>query len=160
MQLGKHFLFGLALFLSACSAPARADVRCDTYDGDKWFSLTITDQALEKSPRWPETSETPPLSPCKAIGLAAKTQQKFLSDAGTWKIIAVELVPYRNIRGCWLWMVVFEGSPRTSKVGEDRPTDPRRFAVAVLMDGTVVEPRVSPPPRPLIRGTLGAPSKH
>jgi hypothetical protein len=105
---------------------------------DKCYIVTITDRALRKSPAWVVEAENPPLSAQKAIRLANEKRARLVEDTYDWKweIETVSLNPARE--GRWYWVVEYKAHFRGHSTGI-----PPFLKLAVLMDGTVVEPTVT-----------------
>ncbi len=104
-----------------------------TYQGR--FESTIMTKALARTPIWKESSPNPPLC-AQAMKLADAKRSKLVHDtqAGHWEREAAELREARDEHR-WYWLVRYEFSETgTGPVPE--------LILFVLMDGTVVEPKL------------------
>jgi hypothetical protein len=116
---------------------------CTSYPPDgRRYDSTITPEMQTTSSDWSETDDNPPLSARRAIALAEAALPTFLKDIHEWErtdaryLSSVSLVPLGGKK--WSWKVDYRWLPR---VGSSRGT-PLTFCVFVLMDGTVVKPKV------------------
>ena len=131
---------------AAPAEPFPAEPSGETYRSrlfeNTWVSK-ITDEAIDKSPNWDAASENPPLSAKKALKLSlpvaerlAKAEKKGF-DA--WKI-ELEGATLKKSGKHWIWKVQYTW--HRGGIGTGVPP----FAdIIVLMDGTVVEPKIDPP---------------
>lgn len=102
--------------------------------------VTLTDEMLQKSPKWSLQAPNPPLSARKAIRLATELQNKLVADTNVyeWKFLASKLCRDSDPElDRWYWRVEFEAKVRP---GLPRDDDPQELVVIVLMDATVVQP--------------------
>lgn len=105
---------------------------------------TITDEALERSPPWRAAEANPPVAARKVIALAEAKRPKWATDipgdhGWKWRLRCLSLTPRENER--WYWLVNYVAVPSD----RGNAVEPCLF-LAVLMNGTVVEPE-PPPPR-------------
>ena len=122
-----------------------ADQGFDSYDyqTNRHFMVWAEDGALRRAPPWKPEAENPPLSPRKAMRLADVKKRQLVKDRAdfNWRLRSIELVPGDGDR--WFWLVNYEEQPRLRPgTGASGPWSELRLIV--LMDGTVVEPEVSP----------------
>ena len=117
--------------------------------GEGW-EFVVRGRDMDKSPRWPEANDAPPL-PARAAIRAARSLLSRLSckDADKWELAAVALRPVAGEQDRWVYVVTFVEPlvlPNGSVVGSmlRRPVD-----VPVLLDGTALTPVVGawPPKR-------------
>ena len=84
----RHYLVTAAALLLT-GADVRAEpisgVTYHSYAPSKHYKVTITTQALEKSPAWKGDAENPPLSASKAIKLATDLREKLEQDTKEYK---------------------------------------------------------------------------
>ena len=90
-------------------------------------------------PKWMSRNNSPPLSAKKAIDLAVSKRKSLFAARKdhTWVLQHASLVPTDARNGYWYWRVLFfEESQHASSGG------PPYLELAVMMDGTVVEPTI------------------
>jgi hypothetical protein len=107
--------------------------------GERRFIVTVTDEMLQKSPKWKADAPHPPLSARKAIRLATELKKKLVADTKVyeWKFLTAKLCRDSDPEiDRWYWRVEFEAKVRPGLP----PDDPKELVVIVLMDGTVVQP--------------------
>lgn len=104
----------------------------------KYYISTITETDLLQCPSWDQDAENPPISARKALYLATKMKDSLVKDeAGCkWPLLSVELYPASL--GRWVWVAKYR---RTLWFGAVAPFD--ELAIVVMMDGTVIKPKVS-----------------
>jgi hypothetical protein len=114
-----------------------ADISHASYGFGKQYWVTISRNALEKSPSWSEDSDNPPLAAKKAIKLANEMRDTLVNDTKDYKWIIrdVSLVPDGD--GKWYWLVNYEARFPFMASGV-----PPNLRLVVLMDGTVIRPEV------------------
>jgi hypothetical protein len=115
-----------------------------SYAFGKRYRIEITDEMLAKSPTWNDEVDNPPVSPGKAIRLANALKSRLVKDSKhyKWRLISATLdndwssgsAPGRK----WWWTIRYEAHVR---VGGSSGI-PSHLELVVLMDGTVIEPRV------------------
>lgn len=107
--------------------------------GERW-DFTVHRGDAEKSPRWSEFLDDPPLPPRQAIQSAQSLLKRLVENADAWPLRAVRLEPM-STSNSWAYIVDFgEPPPRpdgglTSKLG-----------IVVLMNGVAIEPTHHPWP--------------
>jgi hypothetical protein len=105
------------------------------------YSLTVTNESLERTPSWKENEENPPLAARRASQFAGHVADTFPSNLKDWKWHLDELDLRNNQaegRGRrWYWVVHYHGRPLV-----EHGPDPVLYLV-VLMDGRVLKPNVS-----------------
>ncbi len=133
----------LVFIISAIAASALGELAVAieaiySYDFDRCFVVTLTDQALQRSPAWRPTDANPPISARTAMSLAEREKRKLVKDANgwTWHLESAALVPRDSDR--WYWRVRYTAD-NVHGIGGLPPY----LSLAVLMDGTVIEPDVS-----------------
>lgn len=121
---------------SVLANPTPGDLQIGSYGNGKQYTVSVSKDMLEKSPRWMEPDENPPISARRAIELATAMKDSLVkdSDSWKWKLRSASLEP---IDGHWFWEISFEG--KFDGFLEGRPPNLR---LVVLMDGTVVKPLV------------------
>ena len=119
---------------------AHADLRAErcSYHGGKRYTFTITSDSQARGPRWnPEKAANPPLSAAKALSSAKKFIASIKPDDGyKWELEDLSLV---DVYG-WAWRATFELTDERG--GWNGP--PHRMQCWVLMDGTIVQPTITP----------------
>jgi hypothetical protein len=103
----------------------------------KQFAIAVPERALQKAPKWEKGASNPPLAARKAIDIANQAKVRLIPDDSKDPLLfkRASLVP---LSGTWTWQVEYEA--------KDRGTRPANLLLVVLMDGTLVEPIVSPDP--------------
>jgi hypothetical protein len=125
------------------------------------FMSRITREQLARTPVWKEDSEFPPLSPRKAADLAQPLLRK-LAGGRRWGQPDISLKPFdvtadegnhREVR--WLYVLHF------GLLSDMDNNQAGAFNLIVLMDGTVLEPRlvVPKPAVPKLPTTNAPPAK-
>jgi len=109
-----------------------------SYHAGKRYTFTLTSDRQARCPKWnPDKSENPPLSPAKALLSARKFIAGIKPDDGyKWEFEDLSLV---DVYG-WAWRAQFQLKwQRGSSSGP-----PRLMQCWILMDGTVVQPAITP----------------
>jgi hypothetical protein len=143
------FYFGCALQIALCSPPPGAYPRLQTLRGT--YEWAITEERILATPAWTEPQPIP-LAIDKACQLARDWLVKH--DDSRFKLMNVELFPYRDPSDPPAWYP--SGRPedelrkryyyRVSYASRSQDID--AIDVYVLLDGTVVEPKIiAPPPK-------------
>jgi hypothetical protein len=128
----------ILLFALAATGPALGgdtDIASGAFGKVYW--VTVTRAALEKAPVWKDDADNPPLPARKAMQLADRLKGKLVKDDRqfTWKRESVALE--EGAEGRWYWLVTYRAQFNGIQMG---PAGNLRLAV--LMDGTVIEPTV------------------
>ena len=139
--------FRLALlllgFLTVSSTQARAQAMghghgmTTTFVYDNLtFRYNITDDDFKNTPSWnPETDDSP-LSTRKALDVARITLRRFAPDEATFEVEKINLERFEPHK--WVFEISFH-------CWDNRCSDTAvSFTVFVKMDGSVIEPEVSP----------------
>ena len=115
--------------------------------GDGW-AFVLRGGDVDRSPRWLDTSDAPPLAPRAAVRSARSLLGRMsCSDADGWEVAAVAMRPVGGAGDVWISIVTFQEPLRPPK-GSVGAMLPRVLEIPVLMDGTVLMPSVGPgPPR-------------
>lgn len=134
----------IAYGLVACAA-SNASAQIYSYAFGTKYEVTISRNALEKSPAWEHSADNPPVSPRKAIDLANAIKDSLVKDTTRheWRLVSASLVP-ANAPGKWYWLVRYEAHVR---VGGSSGI-PDHLQLVVLMDGKAIQPKVVPNRRP------------
>ncbi len=130
-------LVAAAVTMALLIAPSRADTTLSSYAFSKRYDVTISGDALEKSPAWKDDAENPPLSARKAIKLANEMKDSLVKDSKDfkWTLQSASLEPAGD--GKWYWLVHYDAVFQGSSTGI-----PNRLRLVILMDGTVIKPVV------------------
>lgn len=106
-----------------------------SYAFSKKYNVSVTSDALEKSPTWKEDDENPPLPARKAIRLANEMKDSLVTDSKDfkWKLQNASLQPADA--GKWYWLVHYDAEFQGGSTGR-----PDNLRLVVLMDGTVIKP--------------------
>ena len=116
--------------------------------GEGWeFLVRGTD--VDKSPRWSETSDAPPLAPRVAIRAARSVLGRMgCNEAEDWELAAVALRPVADEPNVWVYVVTLIEPLRTPKGAVLGSTLRRAVDIPVLLDGTALTPSIGPwPPK-------------
>jgi len=101
---------------------------------DKEFSTIVTREQVSKTPAWNLRDDFPPLSPRKAERAAITKFHQLLKGSDDWERKRITL---ESIGDETHWYYVVEFAPIEPQLG------PRTsLEIIVLMDGTVVDPKV------------------
>ena len=93
-----------------------------------------------RGPKWNDDSANPPLSAIDAINAGIRKQRVLFpdTDSRVWQLRGAKLKPWDAPNGYWFWELTFDWSVtegvRVGFINELR--------LAVLMDGTVIEPEI------------------
>jgi hypothetical protein len=109
-----------------------------SYAFSKQYIVTISREALEKSPSWTDDAENPPLSARRAIRLANGMKDSIVKDSNDfkWRLRSASLEPAGDRK--WYWLVYYEAEFQ----GGASTGQPNHLRLAVLMDGEVIKPEV------------------
>lgn len=122
-----------------CHAANAGDVVYCSYAFGKKYEVTLSKDAVERTPVWRDDAENPPLSARKAIKLADALRTKLVQDGKKYKwkrkSAAIQFLPASN--QC-VWEVDYEPEFQIDFSGI-----PPELHLFVLMDGTVVQPVIS-----------------
>ena len=116
--------------------------------GEGW-AFVVRGPDVDKSPRWAETRDAPPLAPRAAIRAARSLLGRMsCKEAEKWELAAVALRPVAGEPDVWVYMVTFVEPfrvPKGSMVGSMLRS---AVDIPVLLDGTALTPAVGPwPPK-------------
>lgn len=118
------------------------------------FGITITQSAIDKTPKWEPADEHPPLSARRAIQLADRLRSQLVKDDKGWRwcLKSATLTPWtpESPSGHWFWEIAYHACPPGGYAGPSND-----LHLAVLMDGTVVRPKTSKR-----RSDANAPQQH
>ena len=126
------------LLLFAAMLPAQVETTFTVEYGGKKYEFHIPDQDLQKTPAWPATQESPPLSPRRAIDIASKQLAALLPNGKDWRLYSVTLRPMDDR---WIYLVDFLEPVRRDNAAQQLSSS---FQVVVLMNGVAITPKVSP----------------
>jgi hypothetical protein len=105
--------------------------------GHKRFTFTVTGADIAKTPTWVRGARKPPLSRSKATQIAHNELRKYVGNIAEWHFRECSLFDTGDHRH-WTYYVGFYRKYRNRAGGIE--TD--HFNVPVLMDGTVVAPKI------------------
>ncbi len=137
------------IMLVACSAILNPIVcRGETTIFDHAFGTKyathLSADVISKTPIWSEDAENPPVSARAAIKLADAARVKLVKDQTgfRWKRASVNL---RFLDYCdrHIWEVWYEAEAKPKGMYGVVPSVPTIVRLIVMMDGSVLEPRVS-----------------
>ena len=104
------------------------------YDG-KRYEFVVTGQQQADCPKWdPEKDANPPVSAAKALSKANEFIETIRTkDPWSWELEGLALVD----KDGWMWQVCY----RLTKIGA-MTGPPDQMDCWILMDGTIVQPRI------------------
>ena len=110
-----------------------------SYDLNRQFETKLS--GSENSP-WLHSSANPPISAARAIRTAIVEREKLVQDSKNleWHFKSASLVPYNGKAGDWYWLVTFNSQSVGAALSSGYDFELR---VVVLMDGTVVQPKIN-----------------
>ena len=143
--LSKVVLFGL---YALASAQLRADSEFNFLSGGKRYEIRITASQLAASPLWnPEKEDQPPLPAAKALAKAKRFIGKIETNPGTtWHFEDLSLITVGKVNltdTVWAWRARWG----LRRKGELTTGIWPNMECYILMDGTVLEPRMITPER-------------
>jgi hypothetical protein len=122
------------MFAAALHADVFSSYMLSSYTVGKRFDFEVTGERVLKTPAWKADADAPPLPPRKADQLATAKFRQLIPDAKNWKRERIALEDAGDGLH-WIYIVEFRQSGTFNGV-------PPFLKVIVLMDGTVVEPRI------------------
>ena len=126
----------VVVLLAALPALAHADARYLTgHAFEKSYIVSFSSDDLKKTPAWDPSADNPPLSARKALKLAIDYRKTLIPGHADleWHL---EYLGLCQTGGRWYWLAHFEGFPKNG------PGTLHDLYVVVLMDGTIVKPRI------------------
>lgn len=113
--------------------------RITSHASGKLYQSDLTRDAIRKSPAWDQENESPPVSLKKAIRLAEKMRKSVVKppDKRKWEVTNMHLI--FEGKHC-AWYVTFHTKTIEPEAGLIDGFD--EVTLFVLMDGTVIEPKV------------------
>jgi hypothetical protein len=102
------------------------------------FDFEVTREQLLKAPLWGVDQETPPLSPRRAERLAITKFHQLVYDTKGWELKRISL---EDMGDGIHWIYIVDYKAPTQDLGGSL-IGGGEFLVVVLMDGTVIEPKV------------------
>jgi hypothetical protein len=130
--------FGISLSLTAAERNEVAQFSSYDFDQGKRYDFSIHDDVLSRTPAWRVDKEFPPLSPRKAEASAREQLKKLVKEPERWSRRTIEL--HEMEAGKWIYLVKFNGFHPLGVFDGPVPT----MGLVVLMDGSVIDPRISP----------------
>lgn len=132
-------LIAAFLVIVFCVTGAFGEHRYASYAFGKKYVSTITNDALENSPKWEQTDENPPVSVRAAIKLADAKRAELVKDRENykWRRKHAKLI-FEDDDGSCYWQIHYEAEFQGSLIGIPPYVD-----VYILMDGTVLDPKMS-----------------
>ena len=140
----RRVILPLALTLALIPLCVRAQqtvLRTSSRFGTNEYSCVVTQEGLEKVPKWPQTDEWPPLSPKKAIQAAKGVMRGLVEGVGVedWSSEKITLRRAGSV-GNWVYVIAMASVfPPSVVVGQAQSIE-----VVVLLDGTAIKPKVIP----------------
>lgn len=113
------------------------------------WEFVVRSRDVDKTPRWPESHDAPPLAPRAAVrGARIILGQMSCKEAEAWELAAVALRPVAGEPNVWVYMVTFVEPVRVSKGSKVGSMLRRIVDIPVLLDGTALIPAIGPwPPK-------------
>jgi hypothetical protein len=127
----------LLVVTPASGAGVRIEI--NSYGLGKRYAVVVTQAALDKAPAWKAEADDPPLPARKAMKLAGATKDRLVQDTKDWVWRQASAALEESTDGRWYWLVSYEARPRDGLLSGVAPY----LRLVVLMDGTVVKPKVS-----------------
>jgi hypothetical protein len=133
-------IVALLILGGQCSAPAEdRELRCFTnYHDEKFYQTVVRQSDLDRAPRWDAGEARPPLRARRAMFAAREHVAKLIPGSGMWPIHTVSLEPVGALEQ-WIYVVEFTRIPLEGIGSLSGP-----FRVVVLMDGTIIQPKIAP----------------
>ncbi len=96
-------------------------------------------------PTWSDANANPPLSVLDAIKLGIRKRQEIFPDTGAyaWHLAGAKLTPWDAKNGFWYWRISFNYKINDPNEIVERADPSVDLHFIVLMNGEVVEPKVS-----------------
>jgi hypothetical protein len=132
-------LIACSVVVAALGRRVSADEVIFSYPMGQRVAVRITQDALDRAPRWRNLEPNPPVAAREAILRADQQKSRLVKERSgfIWRLESASLVPCGNDR--WYWLVSFVEESNGGIVGM-----PPFLRVAVLMDGSVAEATVRP----------------
>ncbi|MEI7728378.1 MAG: hypothetical protein WCO56_02355 [Verrucomicrobiota bacterium] len=130
----RTFIITILMFTAVLYADVFTSSTMHSYALGKRFGFEVTGERVLKTPIWKADADSPPLAPRRADQLATAKFRKLISDTKGWKRGSITLVDAGDSLH-WYYVIHFVQMDEFSGV-------PPTLHVIVLMDGTVVEPRI------------------
>ena len=111
-----------------------------TFYGGNAYSYKISDEDLMNAPLWNPAKEEPPLSLRKAVEIARINLRRFVKRADVLGVEKIELTQMGVEK--WVYEVAFHCWKEECE-GEAGSS----FRIYVRMDGSVIEPKITPEPK-------------
>ena len=122
-------------FSLAVRGQARATY--NNYHSANRYDFETTSERLAKSTVWSEDQDCPPLTARTALKIASAQLHQLFDDADKWSHRGLQLT---QLGDRWLYLVEFE-EPAPPGVSEHLASP---FRIPLLMNGEIIEPKVSP----------------
>lgn len=106
----------------------------------KTYKSHVAKEVADKTPRWSNREENPPVSPREALKLADKMLRSIAKAPKGWKWQAMHLNMLLGENPC-LWFVTYQGVPVEPEGVSSIPY--HEITLIVLMDGTVIKPEIT-----------------
>jgi hypothetical protein len=146
----------VAIILTGCATVVRCQSQPDdeyvlTWSRDAEGTVTTTFAAskavIDATPTWDGLTVDPPLSISKAARIAQEWLTKKNPDYADFRPVGISLRRLWTRPGQqWRWFYVFAFSPQTVSTEAREAALQPSFQVVMLMDGSIVEPRVGRKP--------------
>jgi len=133
----KFTLIAVLFVATGVQAELIASYSLSSYDSNtgRRFDFEVTREQLLRAPAWGADQDSPPLSPRKADRLAVAKFHQLVSNTNAWERKQIIL---ENMGDGVHWIYIVE----YTRVGETLAGLSMPFRVVILMDGTVIEPKV------------------
>jgi hypothetical protein len=140
-------LLAVMLILWLQAPPDGGGVFYSYVDGMRWaFAVCAVD--VDRSPRWDDSEDAPPLPPRAAVRSARELLRKYVERADDWELAKVSVQPIAGRSDVWVYLVDFNKPlpPLPDHPGEGVAGSILRSAVSVvvMMDGTAITPQRQP----------------
>ncbi len=122
-------LFAFIAVISIAHAEEIISGSISAYNNNQKYEYLIKKSALEKSPKWNEDEQNPPLSPRSAVNIAENTLKIYIPETSQWKLNQLTL---RKVSDSWVYVVSFIGPHPKGQYDGIVST----FEIPVVFDGT------------------------
>lgn len=132
-----------ALFAAICVVGKVAAQDLGSYAFGKQYVVSINENVISRTPDWEPDDDNPPLAAKKAIKLATQMKDTLVNDDDDfkWRLESAALEPWRNGTNKWYWVVTYNAKFQGASSGQEN-----FLRLIVLMDGTVMKPKISREP--------------
>jgi hypothetical protein len=140
----KYFMLRLAPVMLVFASICHGETSHTSFCFGEIYESTVSDERLQKTPKWDESADGPPVTARSAIKLANVVRDDLVKNdelvkesvSFEWKIVSAT-IRFADEPGRCYWEITYEA--RIDRRGVTSGPDPR-LCVFVLMDGTALRP--------------------